>query len=127
MNLIKIPLYGLLVALKKKKTIIKNKKLITIDNYIGSFIFIKILIFFLIINKMITCEYFNKDSYIFLVLLIISELINTAIELLANYIQPKYDIKIGDIKDLSASICFAVKGFFIFYVYFYGKNKCVNQ
>ena len=46
MNLIKIPLYGLLVALKKKKTTIKNKKLITIDNYIGSFIFIKILIFF---------------------------------------------------------------------------------
>jgi len=124
-ELIKLPLNGLFVSFNKKKKIIKDGKLVIVNNYIGGFIFIKILLFYLIINKSVTCSYFSKDTYIYLVLFIATELINTSIELLADYIQTNYDKKIGDIKDLASSICFVVKIFFIFYVYFYAERKCI--
>ncbi len=53
-------------------------------------------------------------------LVIVSELINTAIELLCNKIHPDYDLDIGKVKDISsgavlfASIISAIIGLIIF-------------
>lgn len=64
-----------------------------------------ILIYFLI-NKYKTGIYLTKELYIFLVIIILSECINTIFEHLCDYINPNFDKKIGIIKDMASSVSF---------------------
>lgn len=63
----------------------------------------------------------SKNEWIFQILAIslvlVAESLNTAIEKLSDYIQPKFDKKIGFIKDIAAGSVFFAAIFALFIVY----------
>ena len=75
--------------------------------------FVYFLLIYLISCKILTNKFFifNEKMYFYLVISVILESINSAIELICDYIQPNYDERIKDIKDV-ASTFFSLALFF---------------
>tara|TARA_B100000424_G_C22796716_1_gene427585 strand:- start:365 stop:709 length:345 start_codon:yes stop_codon:yes gene_type:complete len=95
-NKLLVPFNGLYVVLTK-------------DGFMKNIIFFSsILILFLIINKLVTKKFFDKNTFIFFVLLIIMEIVNTCIELIADFMYSEYSSKIKDIKDIGATATISI-------------------
>ena len=117
---------GFNAALQKKQVnksvILNNEKKIKNISIYGYHSYIHILIIYLVINKIFTKKFFTERTFIFLCLLIVCEMFNTSIELIADFVHPEFNSKIGDIKDVSACACLLVWIFFILYVIFFYKS-----
>lgn len=117
---------GFNTALQKKhinkSLILNNEKKIKNTLMYGYHSYIYILILYIVINKIFTKKFFTERTFIFLCLLIVCEMFNTSIELIADFVHPKFNYKIGDIKDVSAGACLLVWIFFILYVIFFYKS-----
>lgn len=103
-NKLLVPFNGLYVVLTKDG-LLKN---------IRAFVFI--LIIFFTINKLVTKKFFDKNTFIFFVLLIIMEIVNTCIELIADFMYSEYSSKIKDIKDIGATATTSIWFFYALYL-----------
>ena len=91
-----VPINGLYVVLTKDG-ILKNIRAFGI-----------VIILFFTINKLVTKKFFDKNTFIFFVLLIIMEIVNTCIELIADFMYSEYSSKIKDIKDIGATATISI-------------------
>lgn len=94
-----------ILLFKKKKHKLDGNKIHYSNDY-EIYSYINILLIYLITNKIITNKFLNEKLFIYFVLLILVEQFNTSIELISDFIEPKYNSRIGDIKDLAS--CFSV-------------------
>jgi diacylglycerol kinase len=81
-------------------------------------------ILFLFLNKWVMNKYIDLTTFLLLVIGIVTEYLNTSIELLADKVQPNCDIDIRDVKDVASSATQTVRFSYIVYlVYFRIMNK----
>ncbi len=71
---------------------------------------------FVAINKLITKQYFEKNTVFFLILLFVVESINTAIEYLCDLISREYNNDIKNVKDIMSSVTVSVWIFYFTYL-----------
>ena len=114
---------GLKVIINKKRIFFdKNNNRIETDGNKLLFPPLKDLLIFILFTKYATNNFFDKNLFIFFILIILTEIINTAIELICDFIEPKYNKKIRNIKDVASAFCFLTNiSYIVYYLLFIKK------